>query len=86
MGADQQRQQGKEHGNIGDHDVFLLDLQPELIKPGEEVGNTAGIALGRGGGLGFLLLALILWFWYPLHKHRVDQNVEILREKHEKQG
>ena len=35
--------------------------------------------------LGFLLLALILWFWYPLHKHRVDQNVEILREKHEKQ-
>ena len=36
--------------------------------------------------LGFLLLALILWFWYPLHKHSVDRNVEILREKHEKQG
>lgn len=33
--------------------------------------------------LGFLLLALILWFWYPLHKHKVDQNVEILRQKHE---
>ena len=33
--------------------------------------------------LGFLLLSLILWFWYPLHKHRVDRNVEILRRKHE---
>ena len=35
--------------------------------------------------LGFLLLALILWFWYPLHKHKVDKNVEILREKHKNQ-
>lgn len=32
---------------------------------------------------GFILLALILWFWYPLHKKQVDKNVEILREKHE---
>ena len=35
--------------------------------------------------IGFALLGLILWFWYPLHKHRVDENVAILREKHEKQ-
>ncbi|MGN1164339.1 MAG: MFS transporter [Candidatus Ornithospirochaeta sp.] len=34
--------------------------------------------------LGFLLLALILWFWYPLHKKRVDENVRILKEKHSK--
>ena len=34
-------------------------------------------------GLGFGLLALILWFWYPLHKKQVERNVEILREKHE---
>lgn len=32
--------------------------------------------------LGFGLLALILWIWYPLHKHRVDENVRLLREKH----
>ena len=32
--------------------------------------------------LGFGLLALILWFWYPLHKHRVEENVEKLRRKH----
>ena len=34
--------------------------------------------------LGFLLLALILWFWYPLHKKKVDENVRILKEKHKK--
>ncbi len=32
--------------------------------------------------LGFLLLALVLWFWYPLHKKQVDANVEALKEKH----
>ena len=31
--------------------------------------------------LGFALLALILWFWYPLHKKQVDENVQILKEK-----
>lgn len=33
--------------------------------------------------VGFALLALVLWFWYPLHKGRVTENVRILREKHE---
>ena len=32
--------------------------------------------------LGFGALALVLWFWYPLHKKAVEKNVEILREKH----
>ncbi len=32
--------------------------------------------------IGFALLSLILWFWYPLHKKTVDRNVEILKEKH----
>lgn len=31
--------------------------------------------------IGFLLLSLILWLWYPLHKAQVDKNVEILRKK-----
>ncbi len=31
--------------------------------------------------LGFGLLALILWFWYPLNKKRVNENVRILKEK-----
>lgn len=30
---------------------------------------------------GFLLLGLVLWFWYPLHKKRVDENVKLLRTK-----
>ncbi len=32
--------------------------------------------------IGFLLLALVLWFWYPLHKKQVDANVAALKEKH----
>ena len=32
--------------------------------------------------IGFLLLALVLWFWYPLHKKQVDANVIALNEKH----
>jgi GPH family glycoside/pentoside/hexuronide:cation symporter len=32
--------------------------------------------------LGFSLLCIILWFWYPLHKKRVAENVRILHERH----
>ena len=31
---------------------------------------------------GFLLLAIVLWFWYPLHKRQVDENVAALKAKH----
>ena len=31
--------------------------------------------------LGFVLLALVLWFWYPLHKKQVDENVALLKTK-----
>lgn len=31
--------------------------------------------------LGFILLALILWFWYPLHKNQVNENVAALKSK-----
>ncbi len=33
--------------------------------------------------VGFLLLALILWFWYPLKKKVVDANVQTLKAKRE---
>ena len=32
--------------------------------------------------IGFLALALVLWFWYPLHKRQVESNSRYLREKH----
>jgi GPH family glycoside/pentoside/hexuronide:cation symporter len=32
--------------------------------------------------LGFGALALILWFWYPLHKRQVEENVRLLEIKH----
>ena len=31
--------------------------------------------------IGFALLALILWFWYPLHKKQVDANISTLKAK-----
>ncbi|MBQ7971941.1 MAG: MFS transporter [Lachnospiraceae bacterium] len=34
---------------------------------------------------GFALLAIILWFWYPLHKKKVDENVEALRRKRQEE-
>lgn len=34
--------------------------------------------------ISFILLALILWFWYPFKKKLVDENVEFLRQKHNK--
>lgn len=34
--------------------------------------------------IGLILLALILWFWYPLKKKQVDENVRILSEKRAK--
>lgn len=35
---------------------------------------------------GLIVLALILWFWYPLKKKVVDENVRILSEKHAKEN
>lgn len=32
--------------------------------------------------IGFLLLASVLWFWYPLHKKQVDANIAALKKKH----
>lgn len=32
--------------------------------------------------IGFILLGLIFWFWYPLHKEQVEANVEALRKKY----
>lgn len=31
---------------------------------------------------GLVILAVVLWFWYPLHKKQVEENVAILKEKH----
>lgn len=36
--------------------------------------------------VGFLLLAAVLWFWYPLHKEQVDANVQALKVKHESEN
>ena len=35
--------------------------------------------------VGFILLATVLWFWYPLHKNEVERNVAYLKKKHNKE-
>ena len=32
--------------------------------------------------IGLTLLSVVLWFWYPLHKKQVEENVSLLKEKH----
>ncbi|MBR5597989.1 MAG: MFS transporter [Lachnospiraceae bacterium] len=54
---------------------------------GSTVGQTEAVKEGiytlscLVPGIGFLLLALITWLFYPLSKKRVDENVEILAQK-----
>ncbi len=31
--------------------------------------------------VGFALLGIVMWFWYPLHKKQVEENVRILEDK-----
>ena len=30
--------------------------------------------------IGFIALGLVLWFWYPLHKKQVEENVEKIKK------
>ena len=54
---------------------------------GSTVGQTEAVKEGiytlscLVPGIGFLLLAAITWFFYPLNKKRVDDNVKVLEAK-----
>ena len=60
--------------------------------PGAIGGQTAAVREGIFGiatlapGIGFALLAAVLWFWYPLHKRQVDENVALLKRRREGGG
>ena len=43
--------------------------------------DVCGEELDHLQALGFILLALVLRFWYPLHKKQVDANVAALKAK-----
>ena len=65
---------------------WLLDAIGYM--PGAASGQTSGVLDGIFAiatlvpALGFAALALVLWFYYPLHKKQVEENVRILRERH----
>lgn len=52
-------------------------IQSESVRAG--IYNIATLV----PAVGFLALALVLWFWYPLHKKQVEENVAALKAKHE---
>ena len=55
-----------------------LDGVPLLDSIKEGIFNISTII----PAIGFILLAVVLWFWYPLNKKRVEENVQLLKEKH----
>ena len=57
--------------------------------PGAAGGQTAQVRDGIFAiatlvpALGFVLLAAVLWWWYPLHKTKAEENAALLRKKHD---
>lgn len=55
--------------------------------PGSALGQSSEVLHGIFAiatlvpALGFGLLALVLWLWYPLHKKQVDENVALLKAR-----
>ncbi len=68
----------------------LTGLLLTLIGYNKDSGVTVSLPVKEGifniatlvPALGFILLSLVLWFWYPLHKREVERNVEELRRRH----
>ncbi|MBE6773318.1 MAG: MFS transporter [Clostridia bacterium] len=60
--------------------LTLIGYNPDNITSGVKSGifNIATLV----PAIGLILLAAILWFWYPLHKKQVEENIRILKEKH----
>lgn len=60
--------------------LSLIGYQKETAFDREVLSGVYSIATGIPA-VGFLALALVLIFWYPLKKKIVDENVEILKKK-----
>jgi GPH family glycoside/pentoside/hexuronide:cation symporter len=65
--------------------LFLTLIGYEKL-PGEALSDTVKNGIFDISTLipaiGFILLAIVLWFWYPLHKKEVEKNVAFLKKKH----
>lgn len=62
---------------IGYDSAAAAAKQPQTQRVLDGIFNISTIV----PAVGFLLLALVLWFWYPLHKKQVDANVIALNKK-----
>lgn len=60
----------------------VIGVGPPLIayEKVDGVETLIGSRVTLAAGI-FSVLALILWFWYPLHKKQVNENVLVLKKK-----
>lgn len=72
-------------GGIGGWALDIIGYQPGVRVQTDTVIQGIYTTATLVPGIGFLLVAIILWFVYPLNKKKVEQNVAYLREKHRKQ-
>ena len=67
-----------------------FDSNNKINEKALEQGVTQTVAVKDGiftistlvPAIGFVALGLVLWFWYPLHKKKVEENVRLLEIKH----
>lgn len=60
--------------------LTLIGYSPENISDKVKNGIFDISTLVPAAGL--ILLAAVLWFWYPLHKKQVEENIRLLKEKY----
>ncbi len=69
-------------GGVGGWALDIIGYQPGVRVQTDAVIQGIYTTATLVPGIGFLLVALVLWFVYPLNKKRVEQNVACLRERH----
>ena len=73
-------------GGLGGWALDIIGYQSEETVQTPEVISGIYTTSTLIPAIGFLLVAFILWFVYPLNKKRVERNVELLRERRKENG
>lgn len=72
-------------GGVGGWALTIIGYESAAKVQTEEVINGLYTTATIVPAIGFLIVALLLWFVYPLNKRKVAENVKTLKDKREKQ-
>lgn len=72
-------------GGVGGWALTIIGYESAAAVQTPEVINGLYTTATIIPAIGFLIVALLLWFVYPLNKRKVEENVAILKKKHQKQ-